>query len=284
MRIISIRRTVQIISFLLVSMGVFGLSTGFIYPVFFCNASPGACAACPIWMLEHGSTACGEGNWEDGFLMFVWLAGFLGFLLLLFGRWFCGWACPIGFLQELIDKGGEKAEKVKYSGAVSGIREKIESQGERLKYLKYIILILIQIGSYITGRLFFTELDPIGAITATFWRLSYEGDEWNLRSNFWIKMFFVILFFILVFIIGRGWCRFVCPIGAMFAPFNKVDMMRLKLDEEKCIDCGKCAKVCPMKIEMPYSDNDFECIRCGECIDSCPKDALSLNFMGKRLF
>ena len=59
-------------------------------------------------------------------------------------------------------------------------------------------------------------------------------------------------------------------------PWDKVTAV--KVDEEKCIKCFKCAKVCPMQINMPYERKSGECIRCGHCIDACPTNALAFKF------
>ena len=69
----------------------------------------------------------------------------------------------------------------------------------------------------------------------------------------------------------RGFCRFICPLGAIYSFFNKISILGIKVDNEKCTNCGKCVAVCKMDIKKP---GDFECISCGECIDKCGEGAI----------
>ena len=143
-------------------------------------------------------------------------------------------------------------------------------------------MILIPISSFITERLFFTELDPIGGITATIPRLIIEPGEWSPSSTFWPKFIFVIVFFIFVLAIARAWCRFLCPIGAIAGPFNKVSFLTVEF-YENCKECGACKKKCPMKIDIPYDERSAECVLCGRCVDACKFEAVNYSIFGKEL-
>ena len=106
MRISSLRITFQLIFLILSCLGLFfiilGMSwstTGLYYPYLFCPACPGHTANCPIGGLEHAFLAK---DLITGLKMLVYLFGFLGVAGVLVGRWFCGWACPVGALQDVI--------------------------------------------------------------------------------------------------------------------------------------------------------------------------------------
>ncbi len=71
--------------------------TGFIYPYFFCVAGPAACGACPIGVIERGFAGV-----EFGWLFLLYFIGYFGLITVLSGRAFCGWACPIGFMSEMV--------------------------------------------------------------------------------------------------------------------------------------------------------------------------------------
>jgi polyferredoxin len=70
----------------------------------------------------------------------------------------------------------------------------------------------------------------------------------------------------------RSWCSF-CPMGTA-QRFLGGNRYQLKLNEEKCIKCHKCEKVCPMQLKISENETKPDCIKCGRCISACPKDAL----------
>ncbi|MDO4321847.1 MAG: 4Fe-4S dicluster domain-containing protein, partial [Lachnospiraceae bacterium] len=79
---------------------------------------------------------------------------------------------------------------------------------------------------------------------------------------------------------NRAFCKYICPITVFLKPMSYYSMMRVTVDKDKCIDCNKCKKVCPMNVDMRDNsrkrENGTECILCMECIDSCPKKALKM--------
>lgn len=72
--------------------------------------------------------------------------------------------------------------------------------------------------------------------------------------------------------IYRAFCRFLCPLGAIYGMFAKVAVIGIKVEPAKCVDCGKCVGCCPMDIRYV---GDHECIHCGKCIDACPTNAIT---------
>ena len=79
---------------------------------------------------------------------------------------------------------------------------------------------------------------------------------------------------------NRAFCKYICPITVFLKPMSRFSLFRIKLDETKCIACGKCEKVCPMNVEVPSNsrkkENATECILCMNCVENCPKNALKL--------
>lgn len=71
----------------------------------------------------------------------------------------------------------------------------------------------------------------------------------------------------------RTWCTF-CPMGTLQHILGK-DRYQVKLDAEKCINCKKCDKVCPMQLDVRNSLSKRDCIKCGRCVEVCPKAALA---------
>ena len=72
-------------------------------------------------------------------------------------------------------------------------------------------------------------------------------------------------------IVYRGFCRFICPLGAIYSFFNRISIVGVTVDEAKCTKCGRCVRMCKMDIK---NVGDRECISCGECMDVCPEDAV----------
>lgn len=79
---------------------------------------------------------------------------------------------------------------------------------------------------------------------------------------------------------NRAFCKYICPITIFLKPASYFSLVRVKSDEEKCVSCGKCKKVCPMDVDMTDNSrkrlNGTECILCTKCIDECPKKSLHL--------
>lgn len=77
---------------------------------------------------------------------------------------------------------------------------------------------------------------------------------------------------------NRAFCKYICPITVFLKPMSRYSLLRIKCDEEKCISCGKCLKVCPMNVEMNnnsrWRTNATECILCQKCTKACPANAL----------
>ncbi|MBU4189660.1 MAG: 4Fe-4S binding protein, partial [Candidatus Thermoplasmatota archaeon] len=178
MKISDYRLISQTVFFVLSNLGFIGI-TGLIYPFFYCYACPLADAACPIGILEHA--VLGD------YLLFVYLLGFIGVIGVIFGRFFCGWACPIGFLQDIF---GFLFRNKK----IKGLKVKPETE-HKLRYTKYFVLIGTIIGTYITGQLAFTLICPIGGLTATMPTLALYPGKYVFGRFFLAKMLGVVLFF-----------------------------------------------------------------------------------------
>lgn len=79
---------------------------------------------------------------------------------------------------------------------------------------------------------------------------------------------------------NRAFCKYLCPVTVFLKPMSKYALLRVQVDESKCVHCGRCAKVCPMEVEVTDNSrarlNGTDCILCLDCIDNCPKGALKL--------
>lgn len=77
---------------------------------------------------------------------------------------------------------------------------------------------------------------------------------------------------------NRAFCKYLCPVTVFLRPMSYFAAIRVKVDEKKCISCGKCRRVCPMNVDVPSNarKNSMECILCTACIDECPVKAVRL--------
>ena len=256
---------------------VSGFVTGKIYtgklknlcvPGLNCYSCPGATGACPI-----GSLQAVIGSWNFKFAYYV--IGFLIFVGAILGRLVCGLLCPFGLIQDLL-------HKIPFFKKIRTFR------GDKLlRKLKYVIFLVF----VILLPLFLTDLMGQGA--PYFCKLicpagTLEGGLPLVLLNKamrgaigWLyiwKNTILIATIVLSILIYRPFCKYICPLGAFYSIFNKVSLFRYRIDGDKCVHCGKCAKVCQMNVDPVKTPNSPECIRCGRCRQACPKDAISCGF------
>lgn len=95
-----------------------------------------------------------------------------------------------------------------------------------------------------------------------------------LGELFTWKLAVLVIVVVLSIIVYRPFCKWLCPLGALYALFNRVSLFRMAVDKDKCISCGKCARVCKMDVDVTKTPNHTECIRCGKCVTACPTEAV----------
>ena len=237
----------------------------FCVPGMNCYSCPGALGACPIGALQSALTARRR---RFPFYVLGWLAA----IGLLVGRFVCGWLCLFGLMQELLYK--IPTPKLR-------IPDKIDRP---LRYLKYGVLALLVVGlpllwrsEYGAGVPFFCEyLCPVGTLEGGV-PLVLLNDVLRpaLGWLFRWKLLILIVCILSSIFIYRPFCKYLCPLGAFYALFQRASLIRMRVDASACVNCGKCAGVCPMQVDPSKSPNSTECIRCGECVRACPADALS---------
>ncbi len=267
------RHGVQALWALLTNSYLAGFARGKIYqgklknlcvPGLNCYSCPGALGACPI-----GAVQAVIGSWN--FKLAFYAAGFLMFIGALAGRFVCGWLCPFGLIQDLL-------HKIPFPEKIGTFR------GDRLlRKLKYVILIVFVI------LLPMFLVDVLGQGAPYFCKLicpagTLEGGiplvllNESMRSALgWLyawKNVLLLITIVLSVMIYRPFCKYICPLGAVYSVFNPISVFRYRVDEKKCTGCGICAKVCGMQVDPAENANHPECIRCGACKKSCPVKAI----------
>ena len=92
------------------------------------------------------------------------------------------------------------------------------------------------------------------------------------------KLCVLITVVVLSVVFYRPFCKWLCPLGAFYALFNRVSLLSMHVDESKCVSCGKCARTCPMDVDVTKTPNHSECIRCGKCVTACPTEAVRFRY------
>lgn len=263
------RKIIQLYCAVLFNVNIKGFVTGNIYqgdtkkaclPGLNCYSCPGAIAACPLGSLQGSFSA------DRSTLYYV--CGILVLYGILFGRLICGWMCPFGLIQELLYK--IKTPKLKKS-KVTRI----------LSYFKYVILIFFVIIVPVTYAFRDTPLPsfckyicPAGTLEGGVGLLANKINASYfsmLGPLFTWKFLLMVSFLVACVFVFRLFCRFICPLGAIYGFFNRFSFFGVKVQESACTNCNLCVAHCKMDIKKP---GDHECISCGECIKVCPTKAI----------
>jgi len=251
------RNIAQIAAFAISNLGFLRvLKTGFVCPFLYCHGCPFAAFGCPIGVLQHFII--------DGQFPFF-TVGSLGIYGIFFGRAFCGWACPFGTLHDVL----------------SPTNRRKEVKTKNYWYVKYAILFLTLALAWFALDTVFCKFCPSGSLFAAIpFRLLYpEVAEFGLF--FYIHMFTLALTIVFAILISRFWCRYLCLFGAIAGAFNKVGLLTIQLDEEKCKKCNTCLDVCTMGITNTEDvGTSTDCILCGRCVEACLEKALRFKIKG----
>lgn len=265
------RLQIQIISTFITNFKLDNFFSGKIYkgftknlcaPGLNCYSCPAAGFACPIGAIQ----SIGGGR---KFNISFYVLGFLMSVGLIFGRMVCGFLCPFGLFQDLLNK-------------LSKINLKIPRFLKYIKYIMLILLVLVLPIIYSTDILladpyYCKYICPAGILQGAFpLLLTNESLKSALGNLFYIKTITLVSIIFLSIIIYRPFCKVLCPLGAFYAFFNKISIFKLQLDESKCINCNKCNNICKMDVEFTKNQNALECIRCNECKNICPTNAISI--------
>ena len=270
----NVRHVFQSFWFLLTNSFFEGFKTGKIYggkwkqlcvPGMNCYSCPGAKGSCPIGALQ---AVIGSPKFKFSY----YIVGFLFFVGALIGRGVCGYLCPFGLVQDLL----HKIPFVKKIETFKG--DKALRKAKYLILLVFVILLPLFLVDIIgQGAPYFCKLIcPVGmmegGIPLVLMNKSMRGAIGFLYA--WKGLILILTIFLSI-VIYRPFCKYICPLGAIYSLFNSVSLFRYTLDHQKCIHCGRCKAVCEMQCDPVKNCNDLECIRCGKCKNVCPVDAIA---------
>jgi ferredoxin len=238
-----------------------------------CYSCPAATTYCPLGSLQQLLSGIRMSIENGQFFVGFYVVGTMGVIGGFVGRMVCGWACPFGLFQELL----HKIPSPKF-----GI-------WPPLRYIKYglllfmvIILPLFALDEFGSGSTWFCKyLCPVGTLEAGLPMLFLQPDlRTSIGPLFFNKLFFLLLFIVWAVLASRPFCRTACPLGAFYALFSRIKLVKLRLDPAKCTDCKVCHNVCPMGVRFNESPDDMECISCLACSKACKFNAITLEIGG----
>ena len=302
LKINTVRIIVQFFSFVFFSAVIFNL-----------GALPVLLPVLGMWGLQQNTVGDSFtaiqlmlSGWEGFSIVFPWLA-IASFLIIgiLIGKSLCGWICPFGFIEDLVDlikrKKGEPSLRthgsmvyIKY--AVLGIAMFISVTFSATKLAGVSKSYEDALGIFAVAP--FTVLSPAETLFATLPKMVRDfanavpekpfldvlSGISSLPPLFWGQLFILVGVLVFAAYIPRGWCRYFCPHGAIMAILNRFSFIGLRRDLIKCAKggCRKCVEVCPTRVpilDLPWEKfSDPECIYCLKCVDVCENKAIKLKY------
>jgi polyferredoxin len=221
---------------------------------------------------------------------------------LVWGRIFCGWVCPIGFVQEMGTRltdwmrrspNATLMKRVRFGLAAALLLGTVGTwafirpnnfpviQGLTAGYLIVLsILVMLSVADrrwevflrrvrYVSLALFFVATAVGVYMQAAFCVLFV-----NIFDRATVMLFIGVLFASLI--LSQAWCRFLCPEGALLGLLTRLSGRKITLDVARCSGCNLCNQVCPVEaIEVGQVD-ERSCLYCCKCVDVCPTDAIDM--------
>jgi len=180
------------------------------------------------------------------------------FATALFGRFYCGWICPATLLYELNTNLDAWLNRL-------GLRTGHRHLDRRLKYLVLGVGLLL---SMVSGSVWLASIYPPAIVGR---EIYYSVALGGFGAG---AVFFVLTLLFDLLVARRGFCRYLCPGGALYSLLGRYRVVRIRRRVDTCNDCAKCNAVCEFGLDPMRDDFGQECNNCTACMAVCPTDAL----------
>jgi ferredoxin-type protein NapH len=298
------RRIIQIIAFLIINYIILEL-------VFSINliGLKGLLTVFPVLNSPRNPLSNGSGIVEMIFYMFtagiipIFLIGVFILIILFTNRFFCGWICPVGTIQDACAAIPTKKKAIRITGGIFNHKSLL-----KIKYIIVIFVLLLVVPLAITANVnsaFYTEyrnnLGDFGTKPLSYFSLSemifvfFPQMIWQIITTRSIApifanplVFFISIFYIALLVLSvwypRLYCRYFCPYAALSSVISKYSFLKLSRSPVKCVgrtECGECERVCPKQIRILDEPFEFftgngECNLCMRCKEVCPYKAIEI--------
>ncbi|MCK5253382.1 MAG: 4Fe-4S binding protein, partial [Thermoplasmata archaeon] len=243
-----------------------------------CNYLNTNIGACIVYQLQHYLSV---GFFQSWMFIMVLVLSFL-ILYVAMGRGWCGWVCPLGMIQDVMDWTRSKLRISRYR--LSPFQRQVLNVG---RYSVFFAGMLLSIFIAINVVTFFVNVGdiyrPVCQVCPAypFFTIGQSGlgltTAVGAQNIPWISIGVLGAFLFSALVVRRAFCR-ICPVAVIMMPFNRVSGISLHKDGKKCTRCSMCHRVCPVDVtevwkEMEETDiTVHNCILCMRCVEVCPED------------
>ncbi len=215
---------------------------------------------CPFAVPFISCTSCPLADCPGRWLQPFYIAGII-ILAFFTGRGFCGWACPMGFVQDALGAAPKpKATRKPWFFKLD----------KALKWLKWLMLIVVL---WLYWHYNLTDHRPYPYVVRTGHYISLHPLAVAARLGYSAYIVRYIIFAVAIIgalIVVRFWCRYLCPLGAILGLANRVSLFKIGILSERCKGCDACLAVCP----TDTTPSSVDCTWCMDCVNECPDDAI----------
>jgi polyferredoxin len=200
-------------------------------------------------------------------------------LTIIFGRFFCSWVCPFGSIHHFVGFLGNRKKTTPQKIQLNKYRK-----AQCIKYFVLIVFLFMAAFPSLASSLQTGLLDPIPLVTRSVNLvllpiLDSSVNFVSVTSRLYVGAWLIFLMFLtavlLNLLIPRFYCRFVCPLGALFGIIDKFAIWRIGKNQSECINCKLCEKSCEGGCEPAGNIRISECVLCFNCLDDCKHELIN---------